>query len=84
MRWHVAQMLSQIRLEPKERSKATALLWRYLQDKSAIVVVEAMQTLVDDAQEDRHLENASRRSSSAWSCTARPRCNRGLASYSLV
>ena len=55
VRWHVAQMLSQIRLEPKERSKAIALLWRYLRDKSAIVVVEAMQTLVDYAQEDRHL-----------------------------
>lgn len=55
VRWHVAQMLSHIRLEPKERSKAVALLERYLHDKSAIVVLEALQTLVDYAKEDRGL-----------------------------
>lgn len=55
IRWHVAQMLSHIRLDPKERSKATALLQRYLQDTSVIVVVESLQTLVDFARDDRGL-----------------------------
>ncbi len=57
VRWHVAQMLSNVRLDAKERSKATALLERYLQDKSVIVVVESLQTLVDFAKDDRGLRN---------------------------
>jgi hypothetical protein len=55
IRWHVAQMLSHVRLDPKERSKATALLERYLQDKSVTVVVESLQTLVDFTRDDRRL-----------------------------
>lgn len=55
VRRHVAQMLSHVRLDPKDRSKAVALLQRYLGESNVIVVIEAMQTLVDFAQEDRHL-----------------------------
>lgn len=55
VRWHVAQMLSNLRLDPKERSRATALLERYLHDKSVSVVVESLQTLVDFARDDRGL-----------------------------
>ncbi len=55
VRSHVAQMLSNVRLDPKERSKATALLERYLRDKNVIVVVESLQTLVDFAKDDRGL-----------------------------
>ncbi len=55
VRWHVAQMLANVRLDSKERSKATALLERYLHDTSVIVVVESLQTLVDFARDDRGL-----------------------------
>lgn len=55
VRRHVAQMLANVRLDPKERSKATALLERYLQDTSVVVVLEALQTLVDFARDDRGL-----------------------------
>ena len=55
VRWHVAQMLSHLRLTVKERSRAIALLERYLRDTSVIVVVEALQTLVDFAKGDQGL-----------------------------
>lgn len=55
VRRHVAQMLSHVRLDLKERSKATKLLERYLQARSVILVVEALQTLVDFSAEDRAL-----------------------------
>lgn len=55
VRWHVAQMLSNVRLDAKDRSKATALLERYLHDTSVIVVVESLQTLVDFARDDNGL-----------------------------
>ena len=55
VRWHVAQMLSNVRLDAKDRSKAITLLERYLHDSSVIVVVESLQTLVDFAKDDRGL-----------------------------
>lgn len=55
VRAHVAQMLANVRLNPKERSRATALLERYLHDTSVVVVVESLQTLVDFAKDDRGL-----------------------------
>ncbi len=55
VRWHVAQMLANVRLDPKDRSRAIALLERYLHEKSVIVVVESLQTLVDFAKDDRGL-----------------------------
>lgn len=55
VRWHVAQMLSHVRLTVKERSRAVALLEKYLRDTSVIVVVEALQTLVDFAKVDQGL-----------------------------
>lgn len=55
VRWHVAQMLSHVRLTVKERSRAIALLEKYLREKSVIVVVEALQTLVDFAKSDEGL-----------------------------
>jgi len=55
VRWHVAQMLSRVRLDPKERSRAIALLERYLEDESAIVIASAMSSLGDFAMEDWQL-----------------------------
>ena len=55
VRRRVALMLSRIRLDPKERSRAVALLERYLHDKSVSLVLASIETLVDFSQEDRHL-----------------------------
>ncbi|MBV8638254.1 MAG: hypothetical protein JO322_09230 [Candidatus Eremiobacteraeota bacterium] len=55
VRRRVAQMLANVRLDVKERSKATALLERYLQDTNVTLVVESLQTLVDFAKDDRGL-----------------------------
>ena len=55
VRRHVAQMLSVLSLNPKEKSRATALLERYLHDKSVMVVTASLETLVDFSQKDRHL-----------------------------
>ena len=55
VRWHVAQMLARIRLDAKDRSRAIALLERYLKDDSAIVVASAMSAIGDFCLEDHHL-----------------------------
>ncbi|HET9030808.1 MAG TPA: hypothetical protein VFN49_11605 [Candidatus Aquilonibacter sp.] len=57
VRWHVAQMLSNVKLDLKERSRAIALLEGYLHDRSVLVVVESLSTLVDFAKDDRRLRN---------------------------
>jgi hypothetical protein len=55
VRWHVAQMLSRVKLDPKERARAVALLQRYLQAKNVFLVLAAIETLVDFSRDDRHL-----------------------------
>ncbi len=52
VRQHVAQMLPRIKLEPKERAKAIALLETFLDDPNAIVVAAALQSLTDFANDD--------------------------------
>jgi len=52
VRWHVAQMLPRVKLEPKERAKAIALLERFLEDNSAIVVASSLQSLADFSNDD--------------------------------
>jgi hypothetical protein len=55
VRWHVALMLPRLRLTPKERNHAVAILFDYLEDKSSIVKTFAMQGLADFAQHDKQL-----------------------------
>jgi hypothetical protein len=53
--WHVAQVLPRLKLTPKERDHAVAILFDYLEDKSSIVKTFAMQGLADLAQADSSL-----------------------------
>jgi hypothetical protein len=55
VRWHVAQIIPRLRLTPKERDQATAILFDYLDDKSSIVKTFAMQALADISQDDSRL-----------------------------
>ena len=55
VRWHVAQMIPRLRLNPKERDHAISILFDYLEDRSSIVKTFAMQALADFAQEDFRL-----------------------------
>jgi hypothetical protein len=55
VRWHVALLLPRLRLSPKERNQAVAILFDYLEDKSSIVKTFAMQSLADFAARDRRL-----------------------------
>lgn len=47
VRWHVAPMVARLALSADERRRATAILSRYLDARSAIVRVQAMQALAD-------------------------------------
>jgi len=55
VRWHVAQMIPRLVLNPGERKHAVAILFDYLSDDSKIVQVSAMQSLVDLAEDDPSL-----------------------------
>lgn len=52
VRWHLAQMIARLTLDPAEQERAVTLLARFLQDESRIVQVNAMQALADLAAED--------------------------------
>jgi HEAT repeat protein len=52
VRWHVAQMLAWLELTPGERDEAARTLVGYLDDRSAIVRVYALQALADFAASD--------------------------------
>lgn len=56
VRWHVAQILPRLKLTPKERDHAVAILFDYLKDKSSIVKALTMQALADLAQTDFQLQ----------------------------
>jgi HEAT repeat protein len=56
VRWHVAQMLPRLALEPGERAQVVQLLLGYLQDESKIVKTSAMQALADLAAEEPRLQ----------------------------
>jgi hypothetical protein len=55
VRWHVAQILPRLKVTPKERDHAVAILFDYLDDKSSIVKTFAMQALADFALNDSNL-----------------------------
>lgn len=52
VRWHVAQMLPRLDLNPEERQAAIQILLGYLDDQSKIVKTFSMQALADLAEED--------------------------------
>ena len=55
VRWHVALMVPRLALSEEERRRVVEILFDYLGDKSRIVQVNAMQALVDLAQDDEGL-----------------------------
>jgi HEAT repeat protein len=55
LRWHVAQMLSRLRLTPSEQETAVQILLGYLEDPSSIVRTFSMQALADLASRDERL-----------------------------
>lgn len=52
VRWHLAQMVSRLTLNKKERLRAVGLLREYLEDRSSIVRAFAMESLVDLTRPD--------------------------------
>lgn len=52
VRWHVAQMLPRLQLDPAERRAALEILQGYLSDRSKIVCTFSMQAMADLAQQD--------------------------------
>jgi HEAT repeat protein len=55
VRWHVAQLISRIKLSRTERRIAVEILSRYLKDDSRIVRTFALQGLADLAVQDAYL-----------------------------
>jgi hypothetical protein len=55
VRWHLAQILPRLRLTPGERERAATLLESFLDDRSSIVQVNALQALTDLALRDGRL-----------------------------
>ena len=55
VRWHLAQMLSRLRLTPHEGRTAVQSLRTFLQDRSSIVKTSSMQALADIARRDTGL-----------------------------
>jgi len=58
VQWHLAQLLSRVRLNARERRRAAEILRRYLCVESRIVRTFAMQTLADLAERDMTLRPA--------------------------
>lgn len=56
VRWHVAQMLPRLHLDPPERERAATILKAYLRDNSTIVRVSALEALAALARGDDALE----------------------------
>jgi len=55
VRWHLAQLLSRIKLTRVERQRVVRILFEYLEDESKIVKTFSMQTLADIAFQDPNL-----------------------------
>lgn len=58
-RWHIAQLIFYLNLEPKENNDAVALLLNWLDEpkgKSKIVKVFCIQTLAELAKDNKELE----------------------------
>jgi len=58
VRWHVAQILPRLALNEGERRRVVEILFGYLEDRSRIVQVNAMQALADLAQDDEVLRQS--------------------------
>jgi len=58
IRWHVAQFISRIQWNTKERQAILTLLDEYLQDKSSIVRTFSMQAMADIASQDAKLRKS--------------------------
>ena len=55
VRWHIAQLISRVKLKRAERRKVVGILSDYLADASKIVKTFAMQALADIAADDAEL-----------------------------
>lgn len=55
LRWHLAAMVTRLRLTPRERHRAVAALQHYLDDRSSIVKTFTLQALSDLARNDANL-----------------------------
>lgn len=55
LRWHLAQMLPRTTLAKRQRHNAVAILKQWLDDRSAIVRVEALEALASLARGDAEL-----------------------------
>jgi hypothetical protein len=55
VRWHMAQMLPRLKLSAARRRAVIALLFKYLDDGSAIVKTFSMQALFDMSESDAAL-----------------------------
>jgi hypothetical protein len=55
VRWHLAQLVSRLKLSPRERRQAADILAEYLRDASKIVKTFSMQALADIAAQDADL-----------------------------
>lgn len=60
VRWHVAQMLPRLVLDPAETQRAVAIVDGFLADGSTIVRVNALEALVELARGDAELEAKAR------------------------
>ena len=56
VRWHMAQILPRIKLNPEEKKSIVDILYSYLNDKSKIVVTFALQALTDFSVDDKSLQ----------------------------
>jgi hypothetical protein len=55
VRWHVAQLIPRLTLNPWEKREAVRILTGYLKDKSSIVKTFSMQALADLTKDDSSL-----------------------------
>jgi len=56
VRWHLAQILPRLGLDPLEKKEIVKYLFLYLDDRSKIVVTFAIQALTDLAVEDKKMQ----------------------------
>lgn len=56
VRWHLAQMMPRLPLDPTEKKRAAAIMQAYLEDKSVLVRVNALEALMALARGDGDLE----------------------------
>ena len=60
VRWHLALLITRLKLTATERAVSVEILFDYLRDKSSIVKTFAMQSLADLASTDQRLKSQIR------------------------